>query len=528
MSIFKESFRGFVRKQLEIRQAIVASGNDKVGRERAQTIKFSKGAGGEEITIDSHAFFTNTVNRACVIRMCSGVDLNPDSKNLLEGGRYENPDDLVYNGLAKRYILEGGTMINLDKDPNDPSKGGIKSLRRGFPGVSSRGWGFGYGDPVIRGDASTGTDNYGIVPMPGIIDLNVRTKTAYGSLREAKVKFVCHNQRQLEILELLYMRPGYPVMVEWGWVTYIGNDGKRTSEFPHISEFFSPHVTQEFIYRQIIKNKIKTGGNYDGLLGICKNFSYKARADGGYDCQTELVATGEIIEQLGVKKTAIKDENDEWVLKDEVKNMLSKMAGLNNISTNYTHASDIAASGPRDITFVTKTNEQTGEEETEVLCGPATCCFVAGTKVTMNDNSKKNIEEVEIGDIVKSWNENTGEINNNKVTLLKRPKMRDIVALDFEDIQIKNTFNHPYYVENKGWSSYKPELTMEAYSDIYGTVNQLEVGDICYKHNNGKLEKIPLTSIKEEVRDTDIQTYLITVENDNTFFANNVLTHNKR
>ena len=69
---------------------------------------------------------------------------------------------------------------------------------------------------------------------------------------------------------------------------------------------------------------------------------------------------------------------------------------------------------------------------------------------------------------------------------------------------------------------------MEAYSDLYDSVNQLEIGDVCYKHNDGKLEKISLTNIKEEVSNTDIQTYLITVENDNTFFANNILTHNKR
>ena len=52
------------------------------------------------------------------------------------------------------------------------------------------------------------------------------------------------------------------------------------------------------IYRKIIDNKEKTGGNYDGLMGMCKNFSFKARKDGGFDCSTELTAMGEIIESL--------------------------------------------------------------------------------------------------------------------------------------------------------------------------------------------------------------------------------------
>ena len=31
---------------------------------------------------------------------------------------------------------------------------------------------------------------------------------------------------------------------------------------------------------------------------MCKNFSYKARPDGGFDCTTEIIAMGEIIETL--------------------------------------------------------------------------------------------------------------------------------------------------------------------------------------------------------------------------------------
>ena len=72
------------------------------------------------------------------------------------------------------------------------------------------------------------------------------------------------------------MRPGYPILLEWGWSTYINNKGERSSEFPTVYEFFNPHVTQAIINKKVIDNKIKTGGNYDGLLGFCKNFKYKS------------------------------------------------------------------------------------------------------------------------------------------------------------------------------------------------------------------------------------------------------------
>ena len=323
MSIFKESFRTYIQQQLKLREAIVSLGNEGKGRiNNTKTVQLPKG---KEVTLPPGAFYTNTVGRACVLRLSSGVDLKPDSSGLLEGGRYENPDDLVGSGLAERYVLEGGTLINIKKGSKS-----VSALRKGFPGAGKRGFGFTYGDPLIRGDAK---DNYGIVPMPGITDANIRTKSAYGSLREAKINFKCHNQRQLEILELLYMRPGYPLLLEWGWTTYIDNDGNNTSKFPTIKEFFDPYVSQELINKKIIQNKIDTGGNYDGMMGICKNFNYKARPDGGYDCITEITSTGEIIESLKATKNSF--YKDGKLLKaDQMETILDEVAKLIEFQNN--------------------------------------------------------------------------------------------------------------------------------------------------------------------------------------------------
>ncbi|MDB4572110.1 hypothetical protein N9Z72_02400 [Akkermansiaceae bacterium] len=323
MSIFKESFRTYVQQQLKLREAIVSLGNEGKGRlNNTKTVQLPKG---KEVTLPPGAFYTNTVNRACVLRLSSGVDLKPNSSGLLEGGKYENPDDLVGSGLAERYVLEGGTLINIKKGSKS-----VSAIRKGFPGQGKRGFGFTYGDPLIRGDAK---DGYGIVPMPGITDANIRTKSAYGSLREAKINFKCHNQRQLEILELLYMRPGYPLLLEWGWTTYIDNDGNNTSKFPTIKEFFSPNVSQELINKKIIQNKIDTGGNYDGMMGICKNFNYKARPDGGYDCITEITSTGEIIESLKATKNSF--YKDGKLLKaDQMEIILDEVAKLIEFQNN--------------------------------------------------------------------------------------------------------------------------------------------------------------------------------------------------
>lgn len=48
--------------------------------------------------------------------------------------------------------------------------------------------------------------------------------------------------------------------------------------------------------------------------------------------------------------------------------------------------------------------------------GIADTCFLAGTKIVMADESYKNIEDITVGDMVKSFDEETGRIVNRRVT----------------------------------------------------------------------------------------------------------------
>jgi hypothetical protein len=164
-----------------------------------------------------------------------------------------------------------------------------------------------------------------------------------------------------------------------------------------------------------------------------------------------------------------------------------------------------------------------GTSTTRAGTSGVTVCFVAGTMITMSDEGLKRIEDIDIDDIVKSWNEESGKIEDKKVTKLIRPLHDDIVKLKFGDIETSNTFDHPYYVKDKGWSSYKPEWTMDRY-DI-GDISQLEEGDICYKYEDGELHNIKLDNTEENLG--RVQTYIFKVESNRTFFANNILVHNK-
>lgn len=313
MSIFKQSFPKWVKEQLELRQELQSTGFNGTSK--------------------SEAALVWNQNKQCVIRATSlvnydeNVNLDISSPN----GGDEKFETLKGAELSKRFILQGGIL----------NEGTTRNSRFGSPGSA-------YGDPTIGSDGEN-LDGYGQVPMPGITQLDVKTKSAYGSLRQAKLSFVVHNLRQLAIMELLYMRPGYPVLVEWGWSPYINNEGEIETITPHISDkidLFKDKLLQKDIYDSIIQLKKDTFSNCDAFMGFVTNFGFQARPDGGFDCFSEIISMGEAIDtikmrpiksalstQLGGEVIAFKvDETDEEIRNpDALKGLIlaiAKSAGV--------------------------------------------------------------------------------------------------------------------------------------------------------------------------------------------------------
>jgi hypothetical protein len=346
MSIFKESFRKFVKAQFAIREAIVSMGNThelnkeaKNSRDKTKIVRVPNG----NVTLPAGAVYKYH-QKTCVIRMASGGNLTEEGAEVLgTENKFYKKNQLYGSGLARRFVLMGGTLAidrsvgdaidervtmeqkaRVDKVLGKTWNDGFSKTKRyrkesykynlakrsGFTGVSKNQIATAYGDPTIASQA--GLDNFGAVPMPGITNVEIRTKSAYGSLREAKVKFIVHNQKQLEACELLYMRPGIPILLEWGWSTYIDNLGKmrgdKPGDFPFettLGNFFIREFDLSEIYQNILDEKRDSGGNYDGMCGMCKNFKYVAREDGGYDCETEIIAMGEVLETLKGEKLVV-------------------------------------------------------------------------------------------------------------------------------------------------------------------------------------------------------------------------------
>ena len=243
MSIFRSTFTQEIKDQIGIRQ-------DAIFNRTPQSLQYLN-------------------SRNSWIRMTSAVDVNDDKA-----------------ALAKQYILQGGTLSD-----NGRLKSGLGDFNNAYSNKA----------------ADSTPYRLGIRPMPGITSIEIKSKSAYGSLREVVVNFQCWDIKQLEDLELLYMRPGYTALIEWGWTPYLQNPTKPggapiyKSTFDDYYDIINkPPTDRTKLFADLFKKSKDHSGNYDAMYGYIKNYSWSARMDGGYDCQTTIISTGEIIESLKV------------------------------------------------------------------------------------------------------------------------------------------------------------------------------------------------------------------------------------
>jgi RHS repeat-associated protein len=74
-------------------------------------------------------------------------------------------------------------------------------------------------------------------------------------------------------------------------------------------------------------------------------------------------------------------------------------------------------------------------------------CFVEGTQVLMKDFSLCDIENIGVGDTIKTFNFRISQLENNRVLKISSPIHNNLVTIRFaNDIKNINTEDHPYYV----------------------------------------------------------------------------------
>lgn len=154
--------------------------------------------------------------------------------------------------------------------------------------------------------------------------------------------------------------------------------------------------------------------------------------------------------------------------------------------------------------------------------GSGGCCLLKGSKILLSNNTIKNIEDVNIGDIVISYDFENSKKSESIVTKTFSPLKNDIIKILLSnDNCIDCTTSHPIWSNNRNeWVSYNPEITKK-----YMGLDTLKLNDndIFVDIDGNEVSILEIIVVSSDF----INTYDISVEPFNNYYANNILVHNK-
>ena len=271
MAVIGEKLENYVIKQINARQTLHGSGVGHTG-----TLRTDK---------QINLLNSNT----SWIKLASGVSV---SEARLKDINIDDISNLKDMGLAKNNILFSGTSKLSSRDVFNSTTQKTEEQfflqqREGF---------------LPRDDNSSYTyGSFGFSPMPGIHSADIKTLTR-GSLKKATVKLTANNKQQFDIIDLLYMRLGYTVLLEWGNSIFTTNGfDKEILRNTLIEEkFFKAAGSNSYFtfLEDIEEKREKYAGNYDALLGKVSNFNWSFNTDGSYDIELTIISLGDVIESL--------------------------------------------------------------------------------------------------------------------------------------------------------------------------------------------------------------------------------------
>ena len=258
-NLIGEEFKPYVANQINLRQEIH----------------------GKKNRTNKELLYLNS--RTSWIKLASGVYVEQSRLSLIDEIRSEGK--YLGQGLAKEFLLFNGTQA-FGKKP-----------KSGITGDSS--------NPAY-GMLGSATRKFGILPMPGIESVDVKSMEK-GSIKRATVKIKAYNKTQFDIIDVLYLRLGYTLMLEWGDSHYLNNDNNQVTQTQTTlidSMWFGKSDTNlsknnHFqMLKEIENTRKKYSGNYDALFGKIVNFKWTFEKDGTYNITLEIISLGDVIESL--------------------------------------------------------------------------------------------------------------------------------------------------------------------------------------------------------------------------------------
>tara|TARA_R110000764_G_scaffold178254_1_gene264412 strand:- start:429 stop:3707 length:3279 start_codon:yes stop_codon:yes gene_type:complete len=287
MAITGAPFQKYVSKQIDLRQEFLGEGFSIKG-------------------IKSRSLKTRNVYNSSTpfMRLSSAVSITKGDTSFPGTSVYEQLENSGigagiggintwhYHNLARNFILQGA--------PNN-SKGNANPSGVNLPGKKNVAYGWGY-------NASQINSQEGYIPPPGVTKVDFDYKSD-GALAFATISIKAFSATQFSLIDILYMRPGYTCLLEFGHSMYYNNkkelvnlDTSNTAPFEYLfldrSKATTPSVTYEGMSKTILKEKEKHDGNYEAFFARISKFSWKFNMDGSYDITVKLMGLGDVISSL--------------------------------------------------------------------------------------------------------------------------------------------------------------------------------------------------------------------------------------
>lgn len=320
-NLLQEPFKDWVKKQIEVRQKVLGKYNNisendikfyststpfirlasSVNLTETETIELAYITDIHKAKIDSYVARGATkeetlkdyyIERSKIAPTLTGRETIqrsnftfPLKNHVLDKLLNSNPkltrEMLLGDALAKNFILQGGVS-----SVDNVQKNGFTSDN---PFKGAYGWG--------------GIQERGYIPMPGILNAQIKYQNN-GALSTTTIKIKAFSREQFSLIDALYMRPGYNLLLEFGHSVYIDNEGKLKTWDNFVtntlSRFLEGNIDQYEILNLIKLEREKYNGNYEAVFGKITKFKWFLNKDGSYDIEIKLTGNGDVIENLKI------------------------------------------------------------------------------------------------------------------------------------------------------------------------------------------------------------------------------------
>lgn len=273
-----------------------------------------------------------------------GADFSPElirqinTRQTKLGNPQPTPDDIIYNN-SKTSWLRASSGVDIPGSANSVGLGDYTKFEAKdfvlFGGVTGKG---GLSDtfkPLATSTHDVVNDQiiaqygigdhtkWGYSPPPSVTSMDIQALNR-GSIRKAQLMITAHNPDQFRMIELLYLRLGFTILVEWGHSTYYDDNGKlQKMDFqtePFNKFFSSPgsgYKGLKGIHGEIVKERKKYHYNYDAFVGFITNFTWSIGGLGEYNINLTVMSYGALIDSLTINKSSTSKDTSQTNEKED-------------------------------------------------------------------------------------------------------------------------------------------------------------------------------------------------------------------